>query len=585
MKQRTIYTLIILVVSLALAACGGSEPTPAPAPTEPPPTVAEPAEAPTEEPEEPEAPAEEPSDEEVSESETLTETETITETEAITETEDLTETDTITEDGGLISIGEDVVTIENVRFQTAPLLPGTWNGGLVEANIDEMTPPDMTQGPRRVAISGTVELSDGTEINPYLFVYEVADLADTTAQPEADELAELLAGNPTEADLAELQNLPYLPLIGAPQVIHGAEKVITFGNGSGVRYVTAFFHDASPFVATSFQYTFQGLSDDGQYYVSLIVPLRTDLFPEDFPAEFPEGDSAEAYGEYLTENQALLTEAAADAFLPDLTTLDSVVSSITVGEEVAAAAEGSAVADELVGIAWQLQTLIAADGSETTPDDPSLYTLVFGEDGHVAVVADCNQGGGQYSVEDGTLTMGALISTLAACPEGSLDTVFMQQIGQATGYTVEDDVLTLTLDDGSSVVLTAGEAPVETATTSGATEELTLVGPVWQLHQILYSDDSVLTPSDPSRYTVTFSEDGEARVQADCNRGGGSYTADESSLSFGPLVSTRMACPDDSFGTEFLRNLESAATYLIQDGMLHIALKLDTGIMEFTPAE
>ncbi len=581
MNQRTMHTLLILLMGLLITACGGTGPTPAPAPTEAPPAATEPAAEATE------APSEEP----VSESDALTETATITSSEAIspaetiTGTEPLTESATITEESGGISIGEEVVTIEHVRFQTAPLLPGTWSGGWVEQNIDEMTPPDMTQGPRRLVISGTVALSDGTQINPYLFVYDVADLAETSAQPEADALAELLASNPTEPDLAGLQNLPYLPLIGAPQVIHAAEQLISFGNGSGVRYVTAFFHDASPLISTSFQYTFQGLSADGQYYVALLVPLQTELFPEEFPAEFPAGNSAEEYGVYLTESQTLLTEAAADAFLPDLTTLDSVVHSLTVGEEGFSPEQSSASAPELVGIAWQLSTLTAADGSEISPDDPSRYTLVFGEDGHVAVVADCNQGGGEYAAEAGSLTMGALISTLAACPEGSLDTVFMQQIGQATGYTVDGDVLTLTLADGSSITLTAEDTAMETDAARGTTDELALVGPVWQLRQILYSDDTVLTPSDPSRYTVTFGEDGQATVQADCNRGGGSYTADESSVAFGPLMSTRMACPDDSFGTRFLQDLEAAATYLIQDGALHIALKVDTGIMEFTPAE
>jgi heat shock protein HslJ len=142
--------------------------------------------------------------------------------------------------------------------------------------------------------------------------------------------------------------------------------------------------------------------------------------------------------------------------------------------------------------------------------------------------------------------------------------------------------------------------PVEVAIVSGveetasgeseATPEATdmsneLVGTNWQWVQTAYGDDSVVVADDPSRYTLFFDENGQVAVRFDCNGGGGSYVVDGSSLLFGPLVTTLMACPEDSQATIFAKDLAEVYSYVIEDGRLYLSLKLDTGIMEFEPVE
>jgi heat shock protein HslJ len=58
------------------------------------------------------------------------------------------------------------------------------------------------------------------------------------------------------------------------------------------------------------------------------------------------------------------------------------------------------------------------------------------------------------------------------------------------------------------------------------------------------------------RYTIALMPDGKVQARFDCNRGSGSYEISAGRLSFGPLLSTRMACPADSLEGLFMRDLQ-----------------------------
>lgn len=89
---------------------------------------------------------------------------------------------------------------------------------------------------------------------------------------------------------------------------------------------------------------------------------------------------------------------------------------------------------------------------------------------------------------------------------------------------------------------------------------------------------------DPARYTLLLGEDGRAQILFDCNRGGGDYTIDESRLEFGVLISTRMACPEDTQDHVFMRQLEAVRIFFVEDGHLYLDLFADGGTMRFRPA-
>jgi heat shock protein HslJ len=94
-----------------------------------------------------------------------------------------------------------------------------------------------------------------------------------------------------------------------------------------------------------------------------------------------------------------------------------------------------------------------------------------------------------------------------------------------------------------------------------------LTGTEWQLTAIDTSGSTTtLTPALQARHTITFAEGGELQAQLDCNRGRSTWTAGRASngagpISFGPFASTRMLCPQPSFGEQLASGLANAQRY------------------------
>lgn len=114
-------------------------------------------------------------------------------------------------------------------------------------------------------------------------------------------------------------------------------------------------------------------------------------------------------------------------------------------------------------------------------------------------------------------------------------------------------------------------------------QEPELVGTVWELQQIQYNNDTLLTPDAPERYTIEFLDDGNVAIQADCNFVRGTYDVESADfITLGP--STLAACPPDSIDDEFRMGLEDAAIYFFQEGYLYMDMPADAGTLQFAPA-
>jgi heat shock protein HslJ len=107
-----------------------------------------------------------------------------------------------------------------------------------------------------------------------------------------------------------------------------------------------------------------------------------------------------------------------------------------------------------------------------------------------------------------------------------------------------------------------------------------VVGTTWQWVGTVTPVEQIEVP-EPERYTFRLMEDGTLQAQFDCNRGGGSYEIENGHISFGPMTSTRMACPEDSLDQLFMRDLQRAVIFFMQDGMLYLDLPYDSGTMRF----
>jgi len=107
-------------------------------------------------------------------------------------------------------------------------------------------------------------------------------------------------------------------------------KQVSFGNGSGVRYVTVYaIQDYAPVGNDSLVYVFQGFSDDGKYYVKMIVEMmhaQLDGVGE-IPMEIYAANDAAIINAFFRE-YAVMFEASENEFTPDLAWIDSVLESL-----------------------------------------------------------------------------------------------------------------------------------------------------------------------------------------------------------------------------------------------------------------
>jgi len=129
-------------------------------------------------------------------------------------------------------------------------------------------------------------------------------------------------------------------------------------------------------------------------------------------------------------------------------------------------------------------------------------------------------------------------------------------------------------------------APVDTPARPTVTPT-GLAGTKWRLVKFIGMNDVTKTPADPDKYTVEFGADGKVSVQADCNRGAGTWSSPEpSSLRFSALATTRAMCPPGSMSDRFLGDFEYMRSWRMnKDGHLFISLMADGGIYELEPAK
>ncbi len=249
---------------------------------------------------------------------------------------------------------------------------------------------------------------------------------------------------------------------------------------------------------------------------------------------------------------------------------------------VADSSEADMQAPQLENVEWQLVSYLGEDGMADVLAEAS--TTIEFVDGRAAGSAGCNRYFTTYKSDGDMLSLDDKIGkTMMACPEPVMaqEDAYLKLLPEAATYKIEDNQLTIFNEAGDAILVF--EAPVAAA---GQPSEPTLTGVVWQWQRTEMSNDTTVTPDDPTKYTVEFGEDGKLAIKADCKQTGGDYTADGQSLSIQPGPTTKQICSKTSQADEFLKELGYAATYLFDDnGNLVINMQMDGGNMYFAPAE
>jgi heat shock protein HslJ len=102
---------------------------------------------------------------------------------------------------------------------------------------------------------------------------------------------------------------------------------------------------------------------------------------------------------------------------------------------------------EIIDTVWQWLQTLYNDDRMVKPADPENYTVQFREDNTLSVKADCNQKGGTYTFlpEEKRLAIEITHSTMAACPEGSLEDEFVRGLSGSAVYFIKDGDLFIDL--------------------------------------------------------------------------------------------------------------------------------------------
>ena len=135
--------------------------------------------------------------------------------------------------------------------------------------------------------------------------------------------------------------------------------------------------------------------------------------------------------------------------------LFSGILTLAIGGLVLAACSSSS-GSALTGKTWQWTgSTTTVPASQAAVPDPENYTLTFNTDGTFSGKADCNQVSGGYTTSGSDLTLTLGPTTMMACPEGSLDGLFLEGLGKAASFTISGSDLTITDSDEGTMQFVA----------------------------------------------------------------------------------------------------------------------------------
>ncbi len=193
----------------------------------------------------------------------------------------------------------------------------------------------------------------GTMYQPQIMVFPADEYQKMSSDPETSmydarsmitTLQYIIAtGNfPTQPQVPD--RLPALPDQHAMQVFHAQETILSFKNGNGIRYITEYSQAAFPAINGDILYTFQGITIDGKYYVSVILPIN-------LAGLEPAPENIDEYPNYLSTSISRVNQAG-NPFNPSIESLDALVQSLLVEAPAASAVTQPPVASVNVEGDW-----------------------------------------------------------------------------------------------------------------------------------------------------------------------------------------------------------------------------------------
>ena len=220
-------------------------------------------------------------------------------------------------------------SLDGVSFELDQVVAASVSGRIIPENPGVQDGPFWVVNPRYVEFALDGYALSETQQSPVIQVYPVEDyrrlsaLADETL----DTLASFLAEKPAAAE-----QIPLLPMINAVQIMRSNVAYVEFQNGSGVRFLTQYDQYPAPINNQEMFYAFQGLTSDGRYFVSAILPVNHPSLPMNADElSIPELEKiAMNANNYYGMISADLSAQSDGSFIPDLGKLDAMIASLVI---------------------------------------------------------------------------------------------------------------------------------------------------------------------------------------------------------------------------------------------------------------
>jgi heat shock protein HslJ len=108
---------------------------------------------------------------------------------------------------------------------------------------------------------------------------------------------------------------------------------------------------------------------------------------------------------------------------------------------------------DIVGPVWRwVRTRYNDDTMLTRDAEAAGYSLQLNPDGKVQVRGDCNAGGGSFTLEGANLAITITHSTMAACPDSSLEAPFFRDLNRTGGVLLKNGRLFIDLKLGTGTM-------------------------------------------------------------------------------------------------------------------------------------
>ena len=229
-----------------------------------------------------------------------------------------------------LSITPDI-DFEGIQFSFDPRITGSINTAVIPGqNLGDDFMPSETY-PAHFEFTFSQYAVRDHFCNPKILVYPVEDFRAISAyaHDQFNTLQTALVNRPAGSAYSML---PFLPLINAAQLFSAQVSYFDFQNGSGVRYLTMHGQDIFPVDNQHLIYTYQGITQDGRYYISAVLPITNSGLPDDGADLIGENmmDFYNNWDNYLATTMRFLGEQPLDSFTPSIQLLDEMIASLQI---------------------------------------------------------------------------------------------------------------------------------------------------------------------------------------------------------------------------------------------------------------